>query len=256
MQRNRSRIVEILGVRIHDLTVAEILENIAMLATQESFHMVFTPNVDDIVKAQKDREFKEILNSATFNIPDGMGVVYGSYFLGTPFREMIGGRRLLPKICEWAIERDWRIYLFGSKNGVAALAKRFLEDRFPGVSIVGAHSPSMNIMNDSDENDGVVQSINSTKPDILFVGLGSPKGKRWIIRNKDKLQVSVAIEVGGALDILGGARKEPPLWVTEIGLEWLYRLFERPQYVWRRYLVDDPKFFWWVLRGRFKRHEK
>jgi N-acetylglucosaminyldiphosphoundecaprenol N-acetyl-beta-D-mannosaminyltransferase len=246
--------MEILGVKIHDLTAAEILERIAVFTEQKDFHMIFTPNVDDIVKAQKDREFKEILNSATFNLPDGMGIMYASHILRIPLREMIGGRRLLPKVCEWATKGNWRIYLFGSKNGVAALAKRFLEERFPGISIVGAHSPSMNIMNDSNENNEIVKDINSKKPDILFVGLGSPKGKKWIMGNKDRLQVSVAIEVGGAFDILAGLRKEPPSWMTDVGLEWLYRLYEQPQYVWRRYLIDDPKFFWWVLREKFTTH--
>ncbi len=246
-------IIKIFGVKIHNITLNEILKKIDKYIKTKQFHIIFTPNVDDIIKASKDNKFLNVLNSADLNIPDGMGVVIGSYLLGSPFREMVGGRRLVPIICGMGASKKWRIYLFGSKNNVANLAKDALEKKFPGVYVVGAYSPSVNIMTDADECSRILQDINHKSIDILFVGLGSPKGKKWIFQNKEKLQVSIAIEVGGTFDILAGVRKEPPLWMTNIGLEWLYRLFEQPSYVWKRYLIQDPKFFWWILRKKIIR---
>jgi N-acetylglucosaminyldiphosphoundecaprenol N-acetyl-beta-D-mannosaminyltransferase len=245
--------IDILGVEISNYAKDKILCNIEKYVQEGNFHAIFTPNVDDIVKAKKDPEFMLALNSADMNVPDGMGIVFGSYILGTPFKEMIGGRRLVPEVCRLAEKKGWRIYLFGGKRGIANLAKRKLEVQFPGLSIVRAYSPSFNFMIEGEESDQVVQDIKSRSPEILFVGLGSPKGKKWIIKNKSRLKASVAMEVGGTFDILAGLRREPPAWVPNLGLEWLFRLFEQSSYVWRRYLIEDPVFFGWVLKKRLTR---
>lgn len=246
------RVLEILGIRISDLTAEEIASHLQGYVHEGTTHMIFTPNVDDIVKAQRDDKFRALLNSAAINLPDGMGVVYASRLLGKGFREMIGGRRLVPKICQWAQGRGWRIFLFGAKERIAESAKRNLLALYPRTSIVGAHSPSMQILEDENESRQVIGMINDSEPDFLFVGLGSPKGKLWISKHVDDIKVPVIIEVGGSFDVLAGVRRVPPSWMTNTGLEWLYRLIEQPRYVWRRYLLDDPRFFWWIFIEKIK----
>jgi N-acetylglucosaminyldiphosphoundecaprenol N-acetyl-beta-D-mannosaminyltransferase len=246
-------VVDIFGFKICNISKQEIINSIEAFIRTAIPHAVFTPNVDDIVKARRDAEFASALQSADLLIPDGMGIVYGSYLLGTPFKEMIGGRRLVPELCRVAAERGWKLYLFGAKDGNAERARKHLEARFPGLKVVKAHSPSSNFSIAGQENEQVIADINRQAPEILVVGLGSPKGKKWIIKNKSRLKISVALEVGGTFDILAGARREPPAWVPNLGLEWLYRLLEQPGSVWKRYVIDDPIFFWWILKERYKK---
>ncbi|MCL4539975.1 MAG: WecB/TagA/CpsF family glycosyltransferase [Bacteroidetes bacterium] len=248
--------VQVLGVGVHNFTADEILARISAFVDSREFHAIFTPNVDDIVKAQRDSEFMRVLNAAALNVPDGMGIVYASRILGTPFLEMIGGRRLVPRICRWAEKKKWRIYLFGAEREIASVAMARLTEQYPGVPFVGAHSPSRNISSDQAESLEAIDAINATRPDVLFVGLGSPKGKKWIMQHADKMRVPVAIEVGGSFDVIAGVRPTPPEWMTNIGLEWFYRLLKQPRYVWRRYLAEDPLFFWWIIRQSISHRER
>jgi N-acetylglucosaminyldiphosphoundecaprenol N-acetyl-beta-D-mannosaminyltransferase len=245
--------INILGINIADLTIDLLLKKIENYLESKNNHIIFTPNVDDIIKAHNDLEFKNALLNSSLNIPDGMGIVFGARMLGENFKEMIGGRRLLPIICNYAQKKKWNIFLMGSKDGIAIKAAEKIILNFGEVSIVGALSPSMNIIDDENETENIINKINNSKTNILFVGLGSPKGKIWIMRNKNKFSSMVIIEVGGTFDVISGIRKIPPLWMTDCGLEWFYRLIENPKYYWKRYLVDDPVFYFWVINEKFKR---
>lgn len=245
--------IDMLGIRISNVSKEEILNTIEAFIETNRPHAIFTPNVDHIVKAKSDAEFASALQSADMLIPDGMGIVFGSYILGTPIKEMVGGRRLVPELCRLAAEKDWKVYLFGAKNGIADLARKNLEARFPGLRVVKAHSPSSNFLIEGRENEQVIEDINRNAPEILLVGLGTPKGEKWVMMHKSRLKVSVAMQVGGTLDVLAGARREPPAWAPKLGLEWLFRLVEQPGSVWKRYLIDDPIFFWWILKEKYKK---
>ena len=173
--------------------------------------------------------------------------------IGYKFKEMIGGRRLLPIICKYAEERSWNIFFMGGKNQVANRAAHGLKQGFKRLSLVGAISPSNNISKNVNESLEIIKKINNAKTNILFVGLGSPKGKIWIMKYRQYFAPMVIIEVGGTFDIISGQRKTPPNWMTNLGLEWFFRLFENPKYVWKRYLVEDPRFFCWIIKQRIKR---
>lgn len=247
------KFIDILGLKISNVRKDEILKAIEAFIEKNKPHAIFTPNVDIIVKAKRDIDFASVLRKADMLIPDGMGIVYGSYILGSPIREMVGGRRLVPDLCKLAAEKGWKLYLFGAQNGIANLARKNLEARYPGLVIKEACSPSSNFQIEGQENEEIIADINLKAPEILLVGLGSPKGPKWIIKNKSKLKVSLAMDVGGTFDILAGVRSEPPAWVPRLGLEWLFRLLEQPGYVWKRYLIDDPIFFWWVLKEKYRK---
>jgi N-acetylglucosaminyldiphosphoundecaprenol N-acetyl-beta-D-mannosaminyltransferase len=240
------------GIKIENLTINELLEIIAEKINSKEKAIILTPNVDDFVKMRRNIELYNTFSNAHIKITDGHGIIYAANFLGYKFKETIGGRRFLYKTCDVAKDKNWKILLFGSQPGVAIKARENLLKRFKNVQIVGAISPSMNFINDVEENMQHVQVINSLKPDIIFVGLGTPKGKLWISKYFDMLNATIFMEIGGSFDVVSGLRKTPPVWMSDVGLEWFFRMINSsdPKY-WKRCLIEDPVFFWWILKLKF-----
>jgi N-acetylglucosaminyldiphosphoundecaprenol N-acetyl-beta-D-mannosaminyltransferase len=151
---------------------------------------------------------------------------------------------LVVQIAERAAQSGWRLYLLGGALGVADRAAAILQARYPGLVVAGAFpgSPA------PDEENDIVERIRAARPDMLFVAFGAPAQDLWIARNQPRLQVPVAMGVGGSLDFVAGVTRRAPEWVQRIGLEWLYRLIREP-WRWRRQL-ELPRFVWHVLRSR------
>ena len=242
--------VTILGVRLHNVTTSETLERIDTFITEGGPHQIVTPNVDFIVQSQQDREFFRIINHAHLSVPDGMGVVYASKFLGTPLKENVKGRVLVVHLCRQARERGHSIFLMGGEPGVAAEAAEILTQQLPGLRVAGTLSPPFGFHEDEQQNNAVLEELRKAKPDILFVGLGAPKQDKWIAKNLAKTEIPVALGIGCTFDVISGKIKESPKWMTDVGLEWLFRLTREPGRLWKRYLVRDPKFFWKVVEQR------
>jgi N-acetylglucosaminyldiphosphoundecaprenol N-acetyl-beta-D-mannosaminyltransferase len=242
--------VKILGVRLHDVTTKETLQRVDGFVNEGGAHQVCTTNVDFIIQAQTDREFFRILNQAHLSVPDGMGVIYASRFLGTPLKENVKGRILVIHICRMASERGYSVFLLGGEPGVAATAAELLRHQFPELKVAGTLSPTFGFENNPHENEAVIGELRRAAPDILFVGLGAPKQDKWIADNLNKTNVKVALGIGGTFDIISGRIKEAPRWMTDIGLEWLFRLTREPGRLWKRYLVRDPKFLWKVVEQK------
>jgi N-acetylglucosaminyldiphosphoundecaprenol N-acetyl-beta-D-mannosaminyltransferase len=243
--------VNILGISYDNLTRLEVLDRIESFIEEGGVHMICTPNADHVVRVQANMEFLEIIKSSDLVVSDGMAVVYASNLLRTPIKENVGGRLLLPALAQRSAEKGYRLFLLGgSTEEVARLAAVRLQKDYPGVNIVGTYTPPF--MNDftKEENDRMLTSVNRAKPDVLFVCLGTPKQEKWIAHNLINLQVHVALGIGAAMDMIAGKVRQPPRWVSEIGFEWLYRLIQEPRRLAKRYLVDDPIFFWWVIRQR------
>ena len=239
--------ITVLGVRLHNVDTAETLGIIDTFIKEGGPHQVCTPNVDFLVQAQKDSEFFRILNQASLSVPDGMGVVYASRFLGTPLKENVKGRILVIHLCRQAAQLRHSVFFLGGAPGVADQAAQILSQQFPGLKIAGTLSPSFHIMDDEVENNRVLDELNRCRPDILFVGMGAPKQDKWIAKNLSQTRIPVALGIGGTFDIISGRIKESPRWMTNVGLEWLFRLSCEPGRLWKRYLVQDPKFFWKVV---------
>lgn len=250
-RRFRENGINILGVFYDSLLRQEVIDRIEDFIHQGGKHMICTPNADHIVRVQTDVEFREIIQRSDLVVSDGMAVVYASHLLGTPLKGNVGGRLLLPALAKLSAENGYRLFLLGgSSEEIARLAVEHLQRDYPGVNIVGTYTPPF--MNDFSiiENDRMITAVNLTKPDVLFVCLGTPKQEKWIAHNLSNLQVHVAIGIGAAMDMIAGKVRQPPRWVSDIGFEWLYRLIQEPRRLAKRYLVDDPIFFWWVLKQR------
>lgn len=228
--------VDILGVEFSPLGVNECAKFIFELTEKDGFHYVFTPNSEMVMAAVKDKEFENILNGADLLTADGIGIIYASKILGNTISERAAGYDISLKILDMLASSGKTLYLFGAAPGVAETAKKKLEDKFPGIKIVGLHNGYF----DEAEEKKIIGDINCKNPDVLFVCLGSPKQEKWIFNNKDTLNAKVAMGLGGCLDVYAGNVKRAPDIYIKLGLEWFYRLVKEPKRFFR--MLALPKF--------------
>ncbi len=233
--------VNILGVMVDKVNIPDAVDEIFKMLTEARPHAVFTPNSEIIMTAYKDAEFAEILNSADMLTADGIGVVYASKILGNPIQERAAGFDIACGVIERIAESGHGFYLFGGKPGVAEEARRRLDEKYPFIRIVGTHDGYF----DEADVPEIIDDINNSGADILFVCLGAPAQEKWIHNNMHKLKVRVSMGVGGTIDVLAGTAERAPEKWCKLGLEWLYRLLKQPKRIFR--MMALPKFALTVL---------
>ena len=227
----------ILGVPVHAVTRAQALDQIALFMSEDNLHQIATVNPEFVMKAQDDLAFRTILESADLCLADGIGLILASRWLKRPLLERVAGSDIVYDIASMASEKGWRLFLLGAQPGVADQAALILKNEYGDLEIAGTYAGSPDIS----EDDHIVQLINNSSADILFVAYGAPKQDKWIFRNRAKLpNVRVAMGVGGSLDFITGRSVRAPGWMQRLGLEWVHRLLKEP-WRWRRMLVL-PKF--------------
>jgi N-acetylglucosaminyldiphosphoundecaprenol N-acetyl-beta-D-mannosaminyltransferase len=235
-------------VALDGLGFREAVGRIAELAAGGAGGYVVTANVDYIVRAHRDAGFRQILEGALLRLPDGMGVVYGARLAGIPLRGSITGR-LLPAALA-AHPARLRLALLGGLPGATEPAAERL--RGLGGDVRAATSPPMGFEIGGEADEAAVRLLAEADPQVLFVGLGSPKQDHWMARHAAELPRTVMVGIGQAIDVLGEMQPAAPGWMTRVGLEWAYRLAHDPRRLARRYLWDDPRFFWWMFRARWQ----
>ena len=241
-QRRRLRIG---NVWIDAVTFPEALAEIEGLVDRGQGGAVYTPNVDHVVKAESNEAFRRAYDDVSLSLGDGMPVVWVSGLLGCRLPERVAGSDLLMPLLELAARRHWKVYLLGGAPGSAEAATKVLTERL-GVQVVGWDD--CRIASDgSDPGGGSVERARAAKPDLILVGLGPPKQELWIHRGSDALRPAVALGIRAGLDFLAGTYKRAPRWMARIGFEWAYRLAQEPRRLWRRYLVEGPRFVRVVL---------
>ena len=239
--------MEILGVKVDNVTFQEALEKAKKLIDSGGKYYIVTPNPEIIVKAQKDREFKEILNKASLSIPDGIGLVWGAKILGVKLSERVTGTDLLEGLATLSAEHGYNVFLLGAGEGIAEKAAQVLKNRYSNLKIAGTYEGQA-----ASEFDSFARGrLAKLKIDILAVAYGAPKQERWIARNLPHLNVKLAIGVGGALNYISGEKPRAPGLVQRLGLEWLFRLIRQPWRI-RRQLVL-PYFAYLVFREKLKK---
>ncbi len=244
------RTVMIAGVPVHDVTFDEAADLIAGWGSQGSGGYVYTPNVDDIVKAAKMPAFRSAVLGARLRVPDGMGIVYGARIAGTHLRGTVTGRKLPMAVGQRLAGKGEGIALFGGPPQTAELAAASLAQQ--GVRVADAFGPPMGFQVGSRDDAAATERLRASGAKVVFVGLGAPKQALWMERRARDLDGAVLVGVGAAIDVLAGRIAQAPDWTTRIGLEWAFRLAVEPRRLARRYLVDDPRFFWWMLRQRWR----
>jgi N-acetylglucosaminyldiphosphoundecaprenol N-acetyl-beta-D-mannosaminyltransferase len=223
----------LLGVPVHQVTLAETLMAVERFQEGPTLRQVATVNPEFVMAAQHDPDFMTILREAALCLPDGVGLLWGARIMGRRLPERVAGSELVYHLAELAAKRGWRLYLLGAGEGVAAAAAAVLQQRYPDLIIAGVYGGSP----DPAENVAIVERINQSQADLLFVAYGAPNQDKWIARNRQTLEtVRVALGVGGSLDFITGRAIRAPLWLQRLGLEWLYRLIREP-WRWRRMLA-------------------
>jgi N-acetylglucosaminyldiphosphoundecaprenol N-acetyl-beta-D-mannosaminyltransferase len=245
-------------LQLGQLTVDRIdmngaLDAIASLVARQRGGTIFTPNVDHVVLASEDQEFRRAYAAADLSLADGMPVVWASHLLGAPVPEKISGSDLVEPLIELAAKKGWRVYLLGGGEGVAQGAASALQRRHAQLKIVGTGSPRIDLTEPVSRRTHVLDAIRSCAPDIVLVGFGAPKQELWMYESSAALRPAVLLGIGASLDFLAGTAKRAPKWMSRSGLEWLYRLAREPRRMWRRYLVRDPKFLAILARDLLKR---
>jgi N-acetylglucosaminyldiphosphoundecaprenol N-acetyl-beta-D-mannosaminyltransferase len=216
---------------------------------------VFTPNVDHIVQAEDDERFREAYARVDLSLADGMPVIWASRLLRSAVREKVSGSDFVPVLLERAAERGWRVYFLGGRPGVAALARDKLRERLPALEVVGVDDSRVEV-DDVAGRTRLVGQIRATRPQIVLVALGAPKQELWIDQVRESLSPVVFVAVGASLDFVAGATSRAPRWMSQNGLEWLYRLAQEPGRLSRRYFLRDPRFAAVVARELLARRRR
>lgn len=241
----------ILGVNVDKVTYEEAVGSIMKMLNEPGNHTVFTPNAEIIYRAYKDENFCDILNSADLLTADGIGVVYASKILGNSVPERVAGFDVSCGVINEIAQTGHRLYLFGGKPGVCEMAAEHLKEEYPLINIAGMRDGYFT----PEENDTIIDDINASGADLVFVCLGAPKQENWIFENREKLNCHVMMGVGGTLDVLAGtAERAPEIW-CDLGFEWLYRLIKEPKRFFR--MMALPKFALTVIfKGKRYREDE
>ncbi len=240
--------VEILNIPIDNISVSDFLNKLKR-------GVVFTPNVDHLMKLQKDLDFVKAYGAADYRVCDSQVLMFASKFLGTPIKAKISGSDLFPIFCDHHRHNEnIKIFLMGGAEGVAAQAMDRINARIGRKIIVQAHSPSFGFEKDDAECERILEMIRQSPANVLVVGVGAPKQEKWIAKYRDQLpSIDIFLAVGAAIDFEAGNKPRSPEIISKLGLEWLYRLSTEPGRLWKRYLLDDFPFLWLLVKQRLAR---
>jgi N-acetylglucosaminyldiphosphoundecaprenol N-acetyl-beta-D-mannosaminyltransferase len=233
--------VNILGVGVSAVNMKLALQTIDDWISKHEAHYVCVTGVHGVVESQRSEDLRRIHNTAGMVTPDGMPLVWLSHLKGYTFVERVYGPDLMLAVCEHSLSLGYRHFLYGGGSGVPELLAKKLKSRFPELKVVGSFSPPFHALTTEEDNQ-VVDMINAAHPDIVWVGLSTPKQELWMAGHVAKLSPSVLVGVGAAFDIHAGVKKQAPYWIQRRGLEWLFRLANEPRRLGRRYLINNPVF--------------
>lgn len=233
--------IKFMNTDIDNLTMAETLNEIDKLIQKKNCSYVVTPNVDHIVRLEKDEELQKVYKNASFILTDGKPLIWISKWYKTPIKEKISGSDLFPRVCQLAANKNYTMYLLGAAEGVADTAARNLMKKYPGLNIVGTYSPPFGFEKNEQEMNKIKTQIQDVHPDILIVGLGCPKQEKFMYYHCKELGVPISFGLGASIDFEAGNIKRAPKWMSNHGLEWLYRFSKEPKRLFKRYFVDDLK---------------
>lgn len=233
--------IKFMNTCIDNLTMSETLNEIDKLIQKKICSYVVTPNVDHIVRLEKDEELQKVYKNASLILTDGKPLIWISKWYKTPIKEKISGSDLFPKVCELAANKNYTMYLLGAAEGVADTAAKNLMKKYPGLNIVGTYSPPFGFEKNEQEMNKIKTQIQEVHPDILIVGLGCPKQEKFMYYHCKELGVPISFGLGASIDFEAGNIKRAPKWMSNHGLEWLYRFSKEPKRLFKRYFVDDLK---------------
>ncbi|KQT51010.1 glycosyl transferase [Aureimonas sp. Leaf454] len=242
---------DVLDVPISAIDPEQAVRSIEQWVEARARTYVCITGVHGVIECGRDAALRKIHEEAGLVTPDGMPLVWMAHARGLSAVRRVYGPDLMRRLSARAPRTGHRHFYYGGAEGVADELRLRLQAENPGLDVVGVVSPPFRPMTDAEDAD-LVETINRAKPDILWVGLSTPKQERWMNSHRGRLDVPVMIGVGAAFDFLSGRKRQAPYWMQRCGLEWFFRLISEPRRLYRRYFTMIPLFLFRVLRGNNK----
>jgi len=239
--------VDILGVKVSAVNMpkAVALADTAIRSGKTGY--VCVTGVHGVMEAQRDAQFRAILNGAMINTPDGMPMSWVGWLNGFNAMDRVYGPDFMLALCELSVRRGYRHFLLGGKPGVAPALKTALQTRFSGLNVVGTYTPPFRPLTQGEEND-LFALVGSVRPDVIWIGLSTPKQEKFMAAYASRMRVPLMVGVGAAFDIHSGQTQDAPNWVKRSGLQWLHRLAQEPRRLAPRYFKNNPQFLLLITR--------
>jgi N-acetylglucosaminyldiphosphoundecaprenol N-acetyl-beta-D-mannosaminyltransferase len=239
---------EILGTRIAMTDYERAMDAMDQMIERQERGYVVAAAVHAVMVGHDDQEMREALAGSTLTVPDGMPIVWAANWLGEELPDRVYGPELMRRYNDRCAEKGHRVWLYGGRDqGSLVQLALAMRRRHPGIKIVGGYSPPFRALT-GEEEDAIVEQVNETRPDVLWVGIGVPKQEKWMARMRDRLDVPVMCGVGAAFDLHAGRVSQAPDWMQERGLEWTYRIAQEPRRLLPRYLYYNPRFLAAIAR--------
>lgn len=236
-----------LNLKINILNKKEALSICENYFKSKKFNGIFFLNAHCCNIAMNDIQYADVINRCSLVLNDGIGVKLGLSLFGIKEKENMNGTDFIPDVLDLAVKLNKNIYLLGGKIGVVDSVEEKLKHKNPSINIVGSHHGYFN----KEESDEIINEINMKKVDLLIVGMGVPNQEKWISENSDKFtSVKIGIAGGAILDFLSENVSRAPVYIRNLKLEWLYRLYLEPKRLWRRYLIGNFKFIYYVIKEK------
>lgn len=232
---------DVLGVELNAVDLATSIQTTQRWIELDEPQYICFCNVHTIISCQNDPTYKKVIHGAGLVVPDGMPLVWIGRQRGFHQIERVYGPDFLLKMCQISQDFGYRHFFYGGAPGIAEVLSKKLQHRFPRLQVVGTHSPPYRSFT-REEDENVARLINYVSPNIIWVGLGSPKQDYWAFNHVGRLNHAVILPVGAAFDFLSGRIPQAPQWMRKSGLEWLFRLASEPKRLWKRYLIENPLF--------------
>jgi N-acetylglucosaminyldiphosphoundecaprenol N-acetyl-beta-D-mannosaminyltransferase len=231
----------VLGVGVHAIDLPSAASIIESAVREGTKGYVCVTSVHGVMEAQRDPQFRDILNHALLVTPDGMPTVWVGRMQGNSTMKRVFGPDLMFEVCRRSARTGIRHFLYGGNPGIAGELAERLRRRFPGITVVGTFTPPFRPLEPSEQG-ALERQMETALPDIVWVGLSTPKQEKFMAANFRRLPCKIMVGVGAAFDIHTGHVKDAPKWIKDAGLQWAHRLCQEPGRLWKRYLVNNSAF--------------
>lgn len=242
---------QVLGVRFDFTDYDMVIERLRQWRVRGERRYITIANPHCVMTCRRDAEMARATAASALTLPDGVGVIWAARLLGFPNHGRVTGPTFMLRCCDQGRSYALRHYFYGGREGVANTLAARLSEKFPGLTVVGTCCPPFRTLTEEEDQE-IVDRINATRPDVVWVGLGAPKQEKWMLAHLGRIEAAAMVGVGAAFDFHSGQVRWAPSWVRKMGLEWAYRLLLEPRRMWRRNL-DSPLFAAMVILQRLRR---
>ncbi len=246
---------KILGVRISAVNLKTACDQMEEWIAARTLTYVCVAPVATVMDCQNDDEYRNVINNAGMVTPDGMPIVWLGQRRAGKMVQRTYGPDLMKAFCKVSESRGYKHFFYGGSSVANRLLVENLKEKFPALSVVGQYAPSF-LVSKQKEKPEIINQINDSDADVLWVGLGSPKQDFWMMAHRKDLRVPVLVGAGAAFDFIAGTKAQAPVWMQKTGLEWMFRLCCEPQRLWRRYLLGNARFIYLLFTKEIFAHEK